>query len=54
MSHVSCSLSFPSQRQRYLSLVKYGINLSGVGEKTILSLVSIKKILSRLLNEKKI
>jgi len=32
MSHVSFSLSFPSQRQRYLSLVKHEINLSGVGE----------------------
>jgi len=31
-SHVSYSLSFPSQRQRYLSLVKRGINMSGVGE----------------------
>jgi len=29
-SQVSCSLSFPSQR--HLSLVKHGINLSGVGE----------------------
>jgi len=28
-SHVSWSLSFPSQRQRCLSLVKHGINLSG-------------------------
>jgi len=31
-SQVSRSLSFPSQRQKYFSLVKYGINLSGVGE----------------------
>jgi len=31
-SHVLCILSFPSQRQRYLSPVKHGINLSGVGE----------------------
>jgi len=34
-SHVSCSLSFPSQRQRYLSLVKHRINQSGVGENSI-------------------
>jgi len=32
-SHVSCSLSFLGQRQINLSLVKHGINLSGVREK---------------------
>jgi len=31
-SPVSYSLSFPSQRPRYLSLVKHGIYLSVVGE----------------------
>jgi len=34
--HISCSLSFPSPRQKYLSLVKDGINLSGqVWDKSI-------------------
>jgi len=37
MSQVLYSLSFPSQRLKYLSLERHGINLSGVGDKGFLS-----------------
>jgi len=45
-SHVSCSLSFPSQRLRYRSLLKYRINLSGV-EKFLLGIQYITAWLSK-------
>jgi len=39
--HILCCLSFPSQRQKYLSLIKHRINLWGVGEYLLSNFINL-------------